>query len=958
MTTNRSSRVKQIFLEAFELDEKERRAFLDEACAGDEDLRAAVDRLLAADRLAKTSDLENPILDAAAHVAGDTGRGHADADEPRVPEQIGPFRIERVIGSGGMGTVYQGVQDNPRRIVAVKVMHESLRSRSARRRFEYESSVLARLRHAAIAQVYAAGTHTEGEHSYPYFAMEYLPNALPITTYCERHDLGASERLVLFEQVCQAVHHGHQKGVIHRDIKPDNVLVDSQGTVRLIDFGVARAIDADLVADTLLTGRGQILGTLQYMSPEQVESDTSDIDTRSDVYSLGMLLYQMLTGALPYDVGKVGLAEALRVIRHQAPPRPASTSQSLLRGDLETITFKALEKDRTRRYPSAEDLRRDIESYLHLRPIAARPPSVVYQIRVFARRNRAIVGTVAALLLFLVLGSIFLAIQYLRAESARFDAVLAQQSEEDARRQAEDERRRAETERDRANDARADADRKRAEAEAISDFLTDMLESVAPYRAVGEEVTVRSVLDRVSDRVEVDFAETPDVRAALHNVLGGTYMSLGNYDKAEDHLRRNLDLQRTLHGPESADTHAARMHLGTLMRLQSRLDLAEDFLERAATGLHSAVGDEDVRTIQALNELAKLYEDVSRSSEARELFERAVVSARRALGDDHDLTLMSRNNRAGLAMRSADLERAESEFRDILEIRSRTSGDSHPETITVLNNLALTVRERGDVEEAEALLRRVSDGAARVFGEGHPNTLASYNNLASLLAATRRFDEAEQLLRDTLARLEAKLGSRNVRTINMQRNLAYLLFRLRKHDEAEALFLKAYEGQREVTGDEHEHVLSLLANIHELYIAMGQPKRAEPLFLELLESRRKLLGADDIETLAVGFHLANLYRENGELEKAQALYRPAVEAWVRARPDAPRTHAMRAMWGASLIELARYAEAEPMLLESHRRLSGLYGDDHHLVRANRANIVELYRQWGKPDEERAWSEAR
>lgn len=961
MTTNRSSRVKQIFLEAFELDEKERQAFLDKACEGDADLRSSVDRLLAADRVAKTSDLENPILDAAAHAAGDTGDGVTDP--PRVPDRIGPFRIERIIGTGGMGTVYQGVQDNPRRIVAVKVMHERLRSKSARRRFEYESAVLARLRHPAIAQVYAAGTHTEGDHSYPYFAMEYLPNALPITDYCRRSNLGASERLILFEQVCQAVHHGHQKGIIHRDIKPDNVLVDSQGSVRLIDFGVARAIDADIVADTLLTGHGQIIGTLQYMSPEQVESDTSDIDTRADVYALGMLLYELLTGVLPYDVGKVGLAEAMSVIRYQAPPRSKSTTQALLRGDLETITFKALEKDRSRRYQSAEDLRRDIDNYLHMRPIAARPQSFVYQLRVFARRNRGIVASVAALLVFLVAGSIFVTIQYLRAESARLEAVLAREAEEDARRQAEDQRRhaeeernRAQDERDRATEARAEADRRRTEAVAISDFLAEMLESVAPYRATGEVVTVREILDRVSDRIDQDFGGTPGVRASLHTVIGGTYMSLGEYPKAEHHLRRSLDLQRSIHGDAHPDTHSSRMNLGNLCRLQSRYDIAQVLLEQAVQGLKESVGEADERTIEAMNELANVYADRSRPEEAKQLYEQAVFAARKHLGDEHNVTLATRNNLAELELKHFDIDRAESEFRELLDIRTRVNGDSHPETITALNNLALTQRERGDQDESEALLRRVAEAAERVWGEHHPNTLTSHNNLAMQLATTGQFDEAEKLLRDALDAVEARLGSRNLRSIQTKRNLAYFLMRLRKHDEAETLYMDAYLRQRDVSGIEHPEVLISLNQLHELYSATDRPTQAEPMYLEILDKRRELLGADHVETVAAGFHLANLYRENGRLEDAQKLYAPAVEVWMRERPDSWRTHAMRAAWGASLMELGRYEEAEPMLLETHSELVRRFGEQNRMVEANRWNIIELYRKWEKPEKEKAWRE--
>lgn len=320
-----------------------------------------------------------------------------------LPDSIGKYSIKRVIASGGMGIVYEARQENPRRAVAVKVMNRGVASKSAMRRFEFEAQVLGRLRHPGIAQIYEAGTHSAGGVDVPYFAMEYIPNAQTITQFAFERRLNTRERLKLFAQVCEAVHHGHQKGVIHRDLKPSNILVDSSGQVKIIDFGVARGTDSDLALTTQQTDMGQLIGTLQYMSPEQVQADPNDIDTRSDVYALGVVLFELLTERLPYDVREVAIHEATRVIREGQPTR-LSLINKTLRGDVETIALKALEKDRTRRYQSASDFGMDIQRYLSNEPIAARPPSMVYRLGKFVRRRRVPLAMAAVVALALGVG--------------------------------------------------------------------------------------------------------------------------------------------------------------------------------------------------------------------------------------------------------------------------------------------------------------------------------------------------------------------------------------------------------------------------------------------------------------------------------------------------------------------------------------------------------------------------
>ena len=365
----------------------------DEPSSGEEALIDAARREILGDGAADTRGLE---------LNGDVGQGRSvgsprpDADVTltrngptvdNIPQRIAHYHIKRVIASGGMGTVYEATQDHPRRTVAVKVMRHGITSPRALRRFEYESQILARLHHVGIAHVYEAGWHEEGGERVPYFAMEYIPSARSMLQYADQKHLSARERLRLFISVCQAVHHGHQRGVIHRDLKPGNILVDAQGEVKIIDFGVARSTDADLHLTMLQTSVGEMVGTLKYMSPEQCEADPHDLDIRSDIYSLGVLLFELLSGRLPYDLYDTPIISAPRVICEEPPTRLSSINRSL-RGDIETIVAKALEKDRQRRYQSALTMAEDIQRYLNDEPIIARPPSAVYRLRKLVRRRR------------------------------------------------------------------------------------------------------------------------------------------------------------------------------------------------------------------------------------------------------------------------------------------------------------------------------------------------------------------------------------------------------------------------------------------------------------------------------------------------------------------------------------------------------------------------------------------
>lgn len=412
----------ELFKAALDRSPAERAAFLDEACGDDKALRAEVESLLAADAQAD-GFLDSPLRAAA------TPETYAQPTDPLIGKQIGRYQIVRAIAAGGMGTVYEAMQQQPKRRVALKVVRAGLASRAALRRFAHEAEILARLRHPGIAQVFEAGTHG-GAGGLPYFAMELIPGAKRITQYAEDERLSTRQRLNLFAEVCDATHHGHQRGIVHRDLKPGNILVDESGQPKVIDFGVARATDADMTIATLQTDVGELVGTLRYMSPEQCEGDSAEIDTRCDVYSLGVVLFELLTGQLPYDLSSTSPFEAPRVIREEEPRRLSAINRTL-RGDVETIVLKALEKDRERRYQSALSLSQDIRRYLSNEPIEAKRDRAWYVLKKTLSRHRVAVGVIALVILLTTASAIGLGLMYRTADAQR---ALAEDRAEELRR--------------------------------------------------------------------------------------------------------------------------------------------------------------------------------------------------------------------------------------------------------------------------------------------------------------------------------------------------------------------------------------------------------------------------------------------------------------------------------------------------------------------------------------------
>ncbi len=886
-----------------------------------------------------------------------------------MPKRIGQYHIKRVIASGGMGTVYQAIQEQPRRTVAVKLMRTGIASPSALRRFEYESQLLARLRHPGIAQVYQAGTHRDGGVTVPYFAMEYIPNAKPINQYVKEKNLGTRERLALVIQVCDAVHHGHQKGIIHRDLKPGNILVDSAGQVKVIDFGVARSTDSDMALTTLQTHVGQLIGTLQYMSPEQCEADPHDIDTRSDVYALGVVLYELLTGQLPYDLSRAAVYEATRVIREQQPTNP-STINRALRGDVETIALKALEKDRERRYQSASALTADIRCYLNNETISARPPSVAYQLRMFARRNKGLISAVATVFVVLVAGVIVSTSLYLRADFERQRAeqeakraVLAEQEQSRAREEAESERERAEGERQRADQARGEAEQRSQELEQVAEFQASQLSEIdtelmgvrlrtdilnrrrealagrgadpadieaglqalesslagVNFTNVALETLDENIFERALTAIEKDLADQPLVKVRLLQTVANTLRDVGLLDQATAPQEEALRLRREHLGDDHPDTFASMNDFGKLFLAQGLVSKAEPYWKQALERRRRVLGDDHPDTLESINNMAILSTDKGQDVEAERYGREALEGRRRVLGDDDPETLESFQNMGYWLKNQGKLSEAEPYFREALQGFRRVLGNGHPDTLTSVGCMGSLLEQQGRRDEAERYYREGLEGYRRVLGDYHPHTLIAMSNLASLLYDNGDLVEAEGYWREALEGRRRVLGDDHPATLRLMNNMAYVLKSQGKLSDAEPYFREVLERSRRLLGDDHADTRRRIYNMGKLLQQQGKPDAAEPYYREVLERCRRLLGDDHEDTLISINNMGFLLKSQGRIAEAEPYFRSAVEGFRRVRGEEHvQTLSCIGNLGELMHQLGRHAEAYDLFSEAER----------------------------------------
>jgi len=761
-----------------------------------------------------------------------------------VPDSIGGYRILALLGEGGMGTVYQAEQKNPQRIVALKVIKLGLSSQQLLRRFEQEAAALGRLQHPGIAQIYEAGTADSGLGPQPYFAMEFIQGQ-PLLEYAHTQGLNTRQRLALISQVCDAVEHAHQRGIIHRDLKPGNILVDQNGRPKILDFGVARVTDSD-VQTTRQTDLGQLIGTLAYMSPEQVLADPLALDIRSDVYALGVILYELLAGKLPYTTHGKAMHEVVQAIREE-DPAPLSSIHRSYRGDIDTIVAKALEKDKGRRYASAADLASDIQHYLSDKPIVARPPSATYQLQKFARRHKAFVAGTSAVFLVLVAGVIV---------SSR-EAVMARRAEQIAAKEA-------------------------ASSNAVIDFLrNDLLAQASAKNQSGSgakrdpDIKVRTALDRAAARIEGKFDRQPEVEAAIRDAMGKTYEDLAQYAESQRQLERALDLERQVWGPENPKTLNTLNHLGRTLWHQGKYQEAGTFFGPALEIERRVLGPEHPDTLYCMNNLANVYRALNKHAQAEALYRQTLEIRRRVLGPTNPDTLTSMNNLANVYWSQGNYAQAEALYSETMEIQQRVLGPEHPDTLLSMGNLAATYVEEGKYAQAEPLFTRTLEISRRVLGSEHTLTLGFLSDFATLYQRRGQYALAETYAALVLAGRQRAGSSEDPADIqSAAANLALIYVSEGKYAEGERLARQTLEFDEKNRLDNWERFRaeSLLGAS-----LAGQKKyaQAEPLLLrgyEGMVERKERMGWMGVSNL---YHLdrarewiGQLYRAWGKPEKA------------------------------------------------------------------------------------------
>ena len=927
----------------------ERELFLDQACGNDAVARRRIEALLRAHS------------EAGGFLGGESPAEWSAQVRPiteRIGTNIGPYTLVEQIGEGGFGVVFLAQQIEPvRRSVALKILKPGMDTRQVIARFEAERQALAMMDHSHIARVFDAGSTESGR---PYFAME-LVQGTPITSFCDERRLTPRQRLELILPVCQAVQHAHQKGVIHRDLKPSNVLValyDGRPVPKVIDFGVAKAVGQPLTEKTLATGLGALVGTPQYMSPEQAELNRLDIDTRSDVYSLGVLLYELLTGTTPLQKKRVtqALLDVLRLVREEDPPKPStrltSTEQlpsiaanrglepkrlsGVVRGELDWIVMKCLEKDRNRRYETADGLARDLERYLRDEPVEASSPGVGYRLRKFLKRNKGRVTAVALVLAALVAGTMGTTWGMIRAEQARRDAVAAWAAESE---RAAGERR----ERDQAQT-------RLAQLRKGTEILAGVFADLDPMAAETAGVTFRDLLCRrliqAAQQLEGDALGDPLVVARLQHVLGSSLFKMGHREQAEELLVGALRTRERMLGADHLETAATRHHLAMLYREHGEYALAEKLYKDALAVRTARLGAEHVDTAATKHHLAMVYSSQRNLPLAEALLTEVLAIRTAKLGAEHPDTLTTQHRLAALYRSLGKYTLSEALHKDVLATRTAKLGAEHLDTVATKGSLAALYRDQGEHALAEALLIEVLAIRTAKLGAEHPDTLGSRHGLASLYLQQGKYALAEPLFKEVLASRTATLGADHRLTLSCRHELATLYLWQGEFALAEPLYKDLLAIRTAKLGADDLHTADTQASLAELYQADGKHTLAEPLYKAVLATRSARLGADHIYTILSRDKLASFYCSMKKLDQSIPMLEESLgQRRAQLDPNDPELLGRQTTLGLHYCEAGRFADGIALIEEVRQK-----GRSEPRPAWVRSVLLEAYVQAGKTTE--------
>ena len=909
MTDERHARISELFLAVCDLSVDQRQTYLERECPDDPDLVQEVLELTQQDDGDAVIDTPLPIPELLAPEL---------AEPPVHPKTIGGYQLIDVLGEGGMGIVYRAKQDSPQREVALKVIRGGLASDESFRRFQFEAEILARLQHPGIATLYEAGVSQVGNVRHPFFALE-LVHGPRLDQFVRDNNLSLEGRLRLLSRLCDVVQYAHQQGVIHRDLKPSNILIDDRGQPRVLDFGIARISDAEATR-TLETRPGQLMGTLPYMSPEQVLGDPGQIDARSDVYALGVLCYELISGKLPLQVNAEQLPKAIHQIVEENPT-PLGKHDTKFRGDLETIIAKALEKEKNRRYVSAAALGQDLQRYLQHEPIQARPPTTFYQLSKFARRHRTLVGAFAIAAASLIAGTAVAIEKARQATRSEQQAIAAKNKESAAKRQALDAATRESQAKQEALDARDQADQAKERAiaeqlasEEVNRFLIGMLHSVRPTE-LGSEVLVVDVLDRAMERLQNELLERPLIRARLYDTLGGSYTTLSKHIDAYAAYQLAASITAELHGEKSMETLSLRMNM---LHARTLTGEAKDCIPR----FHD------------------LMEEVSAQ-----------------FGEDHEFVTDIINRIGESHMIQGEFVEAKPYFEDAVR-RSGQKTPHHKKHDTFLSNLAVTTGHFGDFEQARQLYEETIQRGIEQYGEISEQVLRRRLNLAQLVRTSGRFQEAAIMYKDLLADQKLLDGDDHPDTMRTLGSLGRCYIQMGEYEKALQPTEQAYQFRRQHLGPENPQTLTNHQDLINLWYLSGEQDKALTANAELLQIRRRVSGRYAPVTVQVAENQGLMLVGLGRLQQAvEVLQETLVDSEQTFGKTGAQTLKIQGSLANALLGLNEIDEAAAALGDAPQQLEAMFGPTHPNTTDAKTVLGHVLLQQGKLQfaEECFWS---
>jgi serine/threonine-protein kinase len=862
MISDRWKQIEEIFNSAIELPAQDRSNFLQTVCANDLELRNEVESLL------KQDDGTGSILKTLISKAADSLL-NKNEEPDLVGKQIGPYQITGLIGRGGMAEVYRAVRadDQYKKIVAIKLIHQNPAASFLISRFRYERQILASLEHPSIARFLEGGTTEDGM---PYLVMEFIQGEL-ITNYCVQHNLSVRERLQLFKFVCDAVQYAHRNLVIHRDLKPSNILVTSEGVPKLLDFGIAKLLNPELIDDAPTATIASIrLMTPEYASPEQVRGE--QVTTATDVYSLGAVLYELLTNVCPHQFKTKAITEIEHVVCEVEPELPSSAvfrgttvkrlelkklSHELAR-EVDNIVLMAMRKDPHQRYETVQQFTEDIDRYLNGLPVRARTQTLGYRAIKFARRHKTAVAVVTLLIAMLAGIAVLMTVQTSRIAK----------------------------ERDRAN--------------KVTEFLVNLFEVSNPSEAKGNSIKARELLDVSANKIGNELNDQPEVQAALMDTIGRVYSNLGLYKTSASLLEQALRIRTQILGEKHIDVASTLDHLAAVYQEMGKYEEAESLARKSFAMRKEILGNEHPDVAEVAGTLGQVLQNEGKFEDAETFFRMALAIQRKNFGEENEQVTNSLNDLAIFLKIKGDIKEAESLYRKTLVLRRKLLGNFHPSVASTLNNLGRLLTENGQLDEAEKLLREATEIDLKVFGKDHPERAISMNNLAFVYREKKEYEKAEMIYREALEIRRKSLGENHPSVARNIYSLGLTLIEKGDYDQAEPLLLEAQGLWKKNLPPEHPDQGSIALALAKVRMYRGDSNGAKQLLEYALMIRIKNYPPDHTAIANVKSALGECLASQGFYAEAETLLLDAYRVWSQKQG---KNHADTIKTGNRLVVL-------------------------------------------------------